>query len=792
MIPPGSPGLDAAEVADRQARGLVNVSDSTTSRSVGSILRENVFTFFNGILTVCFLAVLLLGDLGDGLFYGIVVVNALIGIVQELRAKASLDRLALLAAPETAVRRSGEVVVLRPEEVVLGDLMLLRPGDQVTADAELGEVADLLVDESMLTGESEPVAKRPGETVLSGSLIVSGTAEALVTAVGADAYANSLTREIKKRTLVYSELRAATTRILVYLTWLLLPVIAVVVVGRVLAYGGLDGLHTVSIESWRAAGLDAVASVVGMIPEGLVLLTSLAFGVAVIQLGRQKVLVQELAAVEALARVDVLCVDKTGTLTTGDIGFERLVTLDEGFTSERLDRVLGIIAHDVAANQTALALRPHFALDGSLVLERLPFSSRRAFSAISLRRDEGDETWLLGAPERLFAAHPDALAQANAIAASGRRALAFGLGTGLASDYADRVDPGSDFRPAAIAVFHEAVRPDARDTLGYFHEQGVRVVVLSGDNPVTVGAIADELGLPPGAVDAGTLESDDELAAALGRTSVYGRVAPEQKRRVVKTLQADGRVVAMTGDGVNDAMAVKDADLGIAMGNATPATRAVSRIVLLDSRFDRLPTVLAYARRVIANVERVSNLFLSKTVYGIVLALASAFLLWQFPFLPRQMTLVSSLAIGIPSFFLALAPNRRRYQPGVLRRVLAFSLPSGLLAAAAILASFAVLRAWVPLAEARSLVTVTLFLVSLWVLCVLARPLTSWRLGMVISVGVVFTAAYLVPLSRDFFALQLGDPLALLFAIGVGALGAAGIELWYRIAKSRGLVFDRE
>ncbi|MFB2599745.1 HAD-IC family P-type ATPase [Herbiconiux sp. P17] len=796
----GDGGLTEAEVADRVARGLTNVADASTSRSVGSILRENVFTFFNAILTVCFLAVVLLGDLGDGLFFGIVIVNSLIGIVQELRAKASLERLALLAAPETAVRRAGEVVVIAPEQVVIDDLMLLRPGDQVTADAQLDAVADLLVDESMLTGESEPIAKRPGDTLLSGSLVVSGTAQARVTAVGAQSYANTLTREIKRHTLVHSELRAATTRILVYLTWILIPVIVIVIIGRILVYGaaGPDGVFELSdlgqvpYASWRLAALDTVASVVGMIPEGLVLLTSLAFGVAVIQLGRQKVLVQELAAVEVLARVDVLCLDKTGTLTTGEIGFERLVTLDDGFRDDELDAVLGLIAHDVAANQTALALRPHFGADASPVLERLPFSSRRAFSAITFERDGRPQTWLLGAPERLLSGAPDALRQANGIAASGRRSLALGLGAGLASDYADTESPGAGFRPAAIAVFHESVRPDARPTLEYFDEQDVRVVVLSGDNPVTVGAIAGELGLSAQAVDASALTADGAVADALGASSVFGRVAPEQKRTVVHALQAQGRTVAMTGDGVNDAMAIKDADLGIAMGNATPATRAVSRIVLLEGRFDRLPTVLSYARRVIANVERVSNLFLAKTVYGIVLALVSAVLLWKFPFLPRQMTLVSSLAIGIPSFFLALAPNRRRYQPGVLKRVLTFSVPTGLIAAAACVASFAVLRENLPLAEARSLATVTLFIVSLWVLCVLARPLTGWRIGMVLAVSAAFLLAYLVPLARDFFALEVQSIPALLYAAGIGVAGALGVEAWYRIARSRGLVSDRE
>jgi cation-transporting ATPase E len=801
----GDGGLTQAEVADRVARGLTNVADTSTSRSVGSILRENVFTFFNAILTVCFLAVLLLGDLGDGLFFGIVVVNSLIGIVQELRAKASLERLALLAAPETAVRRDGESVVVPPEQVVIDDRMLLRPGDQVTADAELATVADLLVDESMLTGESEPIAKKPGDGLLSGSLVVSGTAEARVTAVGAQSYANTLTREIKKHTLVHSELRAATTRILVYLSWLLIPVILIVVVGRVLVYGaiGPDGVFELSdlaqvpYESWRLAALDTVASVVGMIPEGLVLLTSLAFGVAVIQLGRQKVLVQELAAVEVLARVDVLCLDKTGTLTTGEIGFERLITVDPTASEHEIDVVLGLIAHDVAANPTAQALRPHFADDGETVLERLPFSSRRAFSALTFERAGVRQTWLLGAPERLLAGHPDALGQATETAATGRRTLALARADGEAADYAElrAGDPlGSGVRPAAIAVFHETVRPDARPTLDYFDEQEVRVVVLSGDNPVTVGAIAGELGLATaaGAVDAGTLQSDEALDASLATASVYGRVAPEQKRRVVHALQEQGRTVAMTGDGVNDAMAIKDADLGIAMGNATPATRAVSRIVLLEGRFDRLPTVLSYARRVIANVERVSNLFLAKTVYGVVLALVSAFLLWKFPFLPRQMTLVSTLAIGIPSFFLALAPNRRRYRPGVLKRVLGFSIPAGVIASAAIVAAYSVLLRMVQLEEARSLACITLFVVSLWILSVLARPITSWRLGMVLAVTAAFVLAYLVPPARDFFELQVNNLPALALAIGVGVVGAVAIEVWYRIARARGLVSDRE
>ncbi|WP_378146607.1 HAD-IC family P-type ATPase [Cnuibacter sp. UC19_7] len=782
-------GLTGAEVAERVAEGQINVSTTRTSRSVGSILRENVLTFFNGILTVCFLAVLLLGDLADGLFYGIVVVNAAIGIIQELRAKRSLDRLALLAEADVLVRRDGAELSIPPTQIVLGETVLLRPGDQVQADATVTASSDLLLDESMLTGESEPVAKTTGDALLSGSYVVSGTSEAEVVAVGSDAYANRLTERIRRRTLVYSELRAATNRILVYLTWILVPVIVIVLGGRLLTYGGgLDNLGAVEPTAWRQAALDAVASVVGMIPEGLVLLTSLAFGVAVIQLARQRVLVQELAAVEVLARVDVLCLDKTGTLTTGEIGFERLITLDEEVGEARIDAVLGSIAHDVAANQTALALRPHYAAPADVVSDRLPFSSRRGYSALTFGEGAAAETWLLGAPERLLPAGSDGLARAMEIASTGRRTLALALGDGRAADHADAIVGA---RPVAIAVFRESVRPDAAATLGYFAEQDVRTIVISGDNPVTVGSISGELGIRGDAVDASTL-ADDEVETALARTDVFGRVGPERKRDIVHALQADGRTVAMTGDGVNDAMAVKESDLGIAMGNATPATRAVSRIVLLDSRFERLPTVLSYARRVTANVERVSNLFITKTVYGIVLALVSAFLLWRFPFLPRQMTLVSTLAIGIPSFFLALAPNRRRYVPGVLRRILGFSVPAGLLAAATCVSVFALLSPVLPLDEARTATTISLFLPSLWVLCVLARPLTRWRLGLVVGVAVVFALAFLLPLGRDFFVLAVPQPIHVLIAVAIGCAGAGAIEAWYRLARRRGLVFDRE
>ncbi|RFA14804.1 ATPase [Subtercola boreus] len=786
------PGLSRAEVEERVAAGQVNVTRTPTSRPVKSILAENVFTLFNGILTVCFVVVCLLGDLRDGFFFGVVVFNAAIGIVQELRAKRALDRLALLASPETAVRRGGELVVIHPEQVVLGDLVIARPGDQITADCVVEATTALFLDESMLTGESDPIPKKTGDTLMSGSLVSSGTGEARVVAVGADSYASRLTAEIKRHSLVHSELRAATNRILVYLSWILVPLIVIILLGRIGAYGGFAALFDPNDQSYRQALIDAVASVVGIIPEGLVLLTSLAFGVAAIQLTRQRVLVQELAAVEVLARVDVLCLDKTGTLTTGAIGFHGLQQLpgrDDDLGGAT--RALAALSTDDAGNATSRALANRFELGGAVVGERLAFSSLRGFSAVGLTLGDVPTTWLLGAPERLLAGHPEYLAEAHAIAATGRRTLALSQTADAPSSLLD--DPALLERaePACFVILEETLRPEAPGTLGYFADEGVRVIILSGDNPHTVGSIARQLGLGDAAVDASTLVTDEELTDALAAGSVFGRVAPEQKRRIVKTLQAQGRSVAMTGDGVNDAMAIKDADLGIAMGNATPATRAVSRLVLLDSRFDRLPEVLMLGRRVIANVERVSNLFLSKTVYGIVLALVTAAAAWEYPFLPRQLTLVSTLAIGIPSFFLALAPNRRRYRSGVLPRVLKFSLPTGLIAAATCLVAYAPLRVALPQSDARSLTTIALFMVSLWIVSVLARPLSRPRVILVASVSAAFVLSFVVPFTRDFFMLSFTLSPWLAYVAAIGTLGASGIELYYRFAKRKGLVVDR-
>ena len=774
-------GLSAAEVADRVSRGETNATKRTTSRPLWHIVRDNVFTLFNAILTACFVLIALFGDLRDGLFYVIVIANSLIGIVQEVRAKVALDRLALLASPVVAVLRDGELVLLHPAEVVLGDTVVLRSGDQVVADGTVIDAVDLTINESLLTGESEPIVKGEGDTVLSGALVATGTGHAVVTAVGNDSYANRLTTEIRRHSLARSELRTATNRILVYISWMLGPIVLVVIGSQFLA--GRFDVESFLDGRWRETLIGIVASVVGMIPEGLVLLISLAFGVAAIRLARQRVLIQELAAVEILARVDVLCLDKTGTLTSGAVSFLRAEPLGD---DEHMAAALSLFARVDEANATALSLAEAFPVVGAVAGQRLPFASKRALSGLECHSGGVVSTWVLGAPERVLAGHPDAAALAAEHAALGHRTLALAR--------VDALPDGLELvgvTPVALLLFGETIRPDAAATLTYFAEQGVRCVVISGDNPVTVAALAAGLGVGETSVDASTLSGDDELRAALAQHSIFGRVSPDQKRAMVRVLQEDGRTVAMTGDGVNDAMAIKDADLGIAMGSGTSASKAVARLVLLDNEFSRLPNVLAYGRQVIANVERVANLFLAKTVYGIAFAVLFAVLLWQFPFLPRQLTLVSTLTIGIPSFFLALAPNRRIYHPGILGRLLRYAAPTGLIAAATTIAASAVLRGMVDVDQARAITTVALWITAFWILCVLTRPLDRWRALLLASMVAVFLFAITVPLGRDFFAMQLRFEPPLLVGVAAGAVGAVAVEFFYRNARRRGLIYDR-
>ncbi|WP_427017239.1 HAD-IC family P-type ATPase [Pseudarthrobacter sp. P1] len=806
-------GLNAAQVAERTAAELTNQVPHESSRSVWAIMRANIFTLFNAVLGACLVVVLLVGDPRDALFGFIVLANAAIGVVQEYRAKRTLDRLAVLHAPRARALREGAVAELAVGAVVHDDVLLLRTGDQVPADCLVLAGEGLSLDESLLTGESDPVDKEPGEEVLSGSAVVAGHGSARVIRVGTASYANKLTAEAKRFSLVNSEIRNSINRIILYITWALVPLVLLVVNGQMQAHGGWSA--AVASGAWRTAVVSAVASIVAMIPEGLVLLTSISFGLAAVTLARRHVLVQELPAVEGLARVDMVCLDKTGTLTEGEIVLLGRWPLPGGDGPVAADppggweSVLAWFGADPNANATAAALTADFTvLPGTAPSAQLPFNSARKYSAVAFPAGDGSPAgqWVFGAPEMVLSAgvpvHAAALEPAAAAAAAGHRALvlAHSPSTDDAALAAGTLPAG--LVPSVLLTFSEKVRPDAAATLSYFREQGVALRVLSGDNPLTVAAVARQVGFD-GATGYDARQLPEDLAAigeVLEREHVLGRVTPEQKKSIVLALQQRGHVVAMTGDGVNDALALKHADIGIAMGSGAAATKAVSRLVLLDGQFSRMPGVVAEGRRVIANVERVANLFLTKTSYAIIISLVIGIALWQYPFLPRQLSIVSSLTIGIPAFFLALLPNKRRYQPGFLRRALAFSIPAGTIIAAAILAVYGYARAFPDpalaageqLKAAQTAATVAVLLVALWVLGALARPFDRWRALLVGAMALGLVLVLAVPFARSFFALEIPSGTLLAATMGVVVLGCVGIEILYRTLKKLGAVSEHE
>ena len=759
----GPDGLSGADVADRERRGLVNRADERTSRSIIEIARANILTRFNAILATMFVLILAFGEARDSLFGIVLVTNALLGIVQEWRAKRTLDRLAVLSAPRARVVRDGSVQAIGVSQVVLDDLLELQPGDQLVADGIVCSSDGMDIDESLLTGESEPLTKDIDAAVLSGSIVVAGSGRYQATRVGADAYARRLATEARRFTLTRSELVDGTNRILQLVQWALVPTATLLAISQ----------FTVQHHSWRRAIAGVIAGVVAMIPEGLVLLTSLAFAVAVVSLARRRVLVQELPAVEGLARVDIVLLDKTGTITEGVMRFDTLEPMDR---EDLVTDALAALAADDTRNQTMQALCEAFPTPpGWTRTAATPFSSARKWSAATFG-DHG--TWVLGAPEMVWIGRPDGdpiRTRTEELADEGRRVLLLAhTDATLAGD-----DLPDGLEAAALVLFEERIRDDAADTIRYFTEQGVQCKVVSGDSPRTVGAVAAR-SASSGAdrpVDGRELPDEaDALGDVLERTGVVGRVTPHQKRAIVTALQQRGHVVAMTGDGVNDALALKDADIGIAMGSGASATRAVAQIVLLDGQFAAMPGVVAEGRRVIANVERVSNLFVTKTVYAMLLAIAIGVARWPYPFLPRHLTIISSLTIGIPAFFLALGPNRRRYEPGFVRRVLRFSVPAGLVAAAATFAGYAIARRTlgVSLDEAQTAATIVLFGVGLWILALLARPMTHVRWMLLVAMGAAFAAAMTIAGVRDFFALD-APPRNVLVAIAVVVAAAGGV-----------------
>ncbi|WP_182360240.1 HAD-IC family P-type ATPase [Tomitella gaofuii] len=791
------PGLSASEVAQRMRDGLANDVPQRGSRSTTDIIRANVFNRINAMLGVLLVIVLAAGSPIDGMFGLVIIANSGIGIIQELRAKRTLDKLTIVGQAQPVVRRGGTASGLPPEQVVADDIIELGAGDQLVVDGEVIEAAGLEVDESLLTGESDPVHKPVGSRVLSGSFVAAGGGAFRATAVGTQAYAARLADEASRFSLVDSELRTGVDRILKFVTYLLIPA------GALTIYNQLVN----SQEGVRDSLIGMVAALVPMVPEGLVLMTSIAFAVGVVRLGQRKCLVQELPAIEGLARVDVVCADKTGTLTENGMRLAEVRVTGAarggaapggGAESARVDAALAALAAaEARPNASILAIQEARPDDpGWRATAVAPFSSAKKWSGISFG-DEGD--WLLGAPDVLLDPASDVAREAEEIGSHGLRVLLLAE----AGRPVDDPDVAATARPAALVVLEQKVRPDARATLDYFDAQGVAVKVISGDNAVSVGAVADSLGITAGgaAMDARTLPDDvDGLADVLGGTTTFGRVRPDQKRAMVAALQSRGHTVAMTGDGVNDVLALKDADIGVAMGSGSPATRSVAQIVLLDDKFATLPYVVGEGRRVIGNIERVANLFLTKTVYsallaflvgfaGVIAAIADADPV-PFPFLPRHVTIAAWFTIGVPAFILSLAPNNERARTGFVSRVLRLAVPAGVIIGIVTFVCYMIVYQGADLPEpvreqVSTSVLITLIVASLWVLVVVARPYQWWKIVLLVVSGLAYVVLFSIPFVRTFFEIDPSHWQWTVTGLACGVVGAALIEAVFWIGRAR-------
>lgn len=792
LPPTPAGGLTSQEVARRHAAGLGNALPDSSGRSVWSIIRANVFTRINAMLGFFLVLVLAMGSIINAMFGLLIIFNSAIGIIQELRAKRTLDKLSIIGQARPIVIREGQEYEVSQTDIVRGDLIVLKSGAQIVVDGRVIEAQAVEVDESLLTGESDAVDKQPGDTVLSGSFVISGHGIYEATAVGAESFAGRLTAESNKFELTDSQLMVGINKILRVITWLLIPT-------------GLVSIYTQLFRSGqgiREAVLAMVAALVPMVPEGLVLMTTIAFAVGVVRLGKHKALVNELPAIEGLARVDVVCTDKTGTLTENRMVLREVLALPEHSEQEVWEAVARLTAADEDRNDTAVAIEEGLSargvVAGEAAVDVMPFASSRKWSGATFAQAG---TWVLGAPDVLATPGSAAALQAEEIGAQGLRVLLVAHSSvPLDQIQAIPTAPGDqNIVPVGFVVLDQKVRDDAAETIRYFDREQMRVKVISGDNANSVAAVARTVGidaqhvidarhLPPiPAQGQDSAEFDREIA----KNSVFGRVTPDQKRAMVGALQRRGHVVAMTGDGVNDVLALKDANIGVAMGAGSPAARSVAQLVLLNNSFATLPHVVAEGRRVIGNIERVANLFLTKTVYSVMLALVTGLFGLSYPFQPVHVTVTGWFTIGIPAFILSLAPNHDRAQDGFVSRVLKLAVPSGVMIGLFV----ALFWVWVdPGAQAAaslktqaSTATLTvLIMMAQWVLVCVARPYKWWKIVLlVVSVSAYIVIFCVPPLASTLFldATNMG---LMAQALIVGGVGCALIEVSWWLSRGLG------
>jgi cation-transporting P-type ATPase E len=707
MTVPSRDGLSEAEAAARlAARG--SSPKPASSRSYGSIVRANVLTVFNAILAAFGAVTLVFGDARDALFLGIIFANATIGITQEVRAKRALDRLASLVAPRATVVREGVARELATAEVVPGDLVWLSAGDRVIADGEVVAEQDLRLDESVLTGESEPVGRAPGESVRSGAFAVEGSGSFTVTAVGRESFAERLVGEARSFRHPRSPLERAVNRLLYAL------VCMVILLGALLGYS----LHHRHAHLHEAVAT-STAGVVSLIPEGLIVLVSLTYAVAAARMARRGVLAQQLNAIESLASVEVLCVDKTGTLTESTLRVAELVPAG-GQRGEVLAGVLARLAASASArNDTLQAIADTYPGKPESVLGEVPFSSRRRWSAIQL----SEATYLLGAPERFSLGALGKLAAEQQ--SRGRRVLALARSRVPLSGDRPGEEPPADSEPLGLVVLAERLRPNVSETIAFLLEQGVDVKVLSGDSPQTVAAIARDVGIRVRGVGVGADIPQEPARRAEWalQASVVGRISPEGKREVVQALTDAGRYVAMLGDGINDVLALKASRLAIAQGGGAQMSRSVADLVLVSGDFAVVPTLVSEGRRALRNLQRVTKLYLTKSAFASFLILTIGITSTAYPLLPRHFSLAATLTIGIPTFFLALAPSSGPWRPeGFVRRAGRWAVPAGTIAGVGVVSGylFALHDLAFSVVRARTIATVVLVAVGLYLVLALA------------------------------------------------------------------------
>ena len=734
-------GLTSQQVQEHRLHGWTNKAVEPPSKTTKEIVHENVFTYFNLIFVVLAVLLCLVGSFRDLTFLPVIIANTLIGIIQEIRAKQVLDKLTMLNAPRASVVRDGKRTVINAEDLVVDDIVIFKAGDQVCADAEVS-AGEVQVNESLLTGEADEITKRKGDKLMSGSFIVSGQCHARLDKVGEDSYISKLTLQAKAmQSKEQSEMIRSLDKLVKCVG------VAIIPIGIVLFSQAFFIQH----DGFRESVTSMIAAVIGMIPEGLYLLASVALAVSSIRLAQKKVLLHDMKCIETLARVDVLCVDKTGTITENTMKVQKLIKTDE--YDEKEKGGLSLLVGDFAAamtndNITMAALKEYFTkASGKKVLSKTGFSSATKYSSVTFE----DGAYVLGAPEFVLKEKYDDYAEEiTEYASTGSRVLAFGIYDGEV----DGKPLTHGILPFGFVLLANPIREAAKETFEYFAEQGVEVKVISGDNPVTVSNVAKQTGIKNADryVDASEFEDEQSMRKALLNNTVFGRVTPSQKRKFVRILKEAGHTVAMTGDGVNDVLALKDADCSIAMASGSDAAAQASQLVLLESDFSCMPEVVLEGRRVVNNIQRSASLFLVKNIFSFLLSVASVVFMFTYPLEPSQVSLISMFTIGVPAFFLALEPNKNMIKGHFLTNVLLKALPAALTDALAVAALVIFGRTFdVSSTDISTAATMLLAIVGFMILYKISAPMNKIRFSIVSGciAGLLFCSIFL----KDLFAI---------------------------------------